>query len=100
LSYHSCKYCEKFSGDCGNHFKDKYGHTDFEIPKESVLDNYGVPNCFVDSNTKYKNLYERLREEIENLPNSDKYTLCLDKKHLVNILDALLIADKDEKSKR
>lgn len=32
MGYCDCKYCKRFIGDCGNHFKDLYGHTNFNIP--------------------------------------------------------------------
>ena len=93
-SYCDCKYCKKYKGDCGNHFIDSNGHINFEIPKETILDKYNNPTCFEDTRTKYKELYDRMKEDgicEYEIPDEEDFN---------NILNALLIADKEEKKKR
>ena len=63
MGYCDCKYCKKFIGDCGNHFMDSYGHINFDIPSESVLDKFNNPTCFEETRTKYKELHDRMKEE-------------------------------------
>lgn len=38
-----CRNCSQYEGDCGYHFKNGYGHTNFEIPSECATDRYN--NC-------------------------------------------------------
>ena len=41
-----CKKCKFYAGDCGYHFKDNFGHIDYEIPAEYVTDRFGDCNHF------------------------------------------------------
>ena len=94
MGYCDCKYCKKFIGDCGNHFKDSYGHINFDIPSESVLDKFNNPTCFEETRTKYKELYDRMKEDGicgYEFPDDEDFN---------NVLRALIIADREERKKR
>lgn len=79
---------------CGNHPTDYNDHKNFEIPSEYVLNQYNIPTCFVDTRTKYKELYDRMSDE--GLGN---YTFS-DKEDFYNVLRALLKMDEIERSNR
>lgn len=36
-----CKNCKLYDGDCGHHFKDAFGHINYEIPAEFATDLFG-----------------------------------------------------------
>lgn len=36
-----CRNCKRYKGDCGHHFVDSEGHTNFYIPEESACDGFG-----------------------------------------------------------
>lgn len=37
-----CKDCISYDGDCGRHYKDQFGHINYEIPAEHACDRYGI----------------------------------------------------------
>lgn len=80
-----CINCKKYIGDCGHHFKDIYGHIDFEIPSTSYLDQYGYASCYEEKRSKYMVAYD----DISNGGNTDINT----------ILEALSIAEEVRRKK-
>lgn len=94
MSWTDSKYCKNFKGDCGNHFVDLNGHTNFDIPSESKLDHYNIPVCFEDTRTKFMELHDRMKEEglgIYDFPDDEDFNI---------VLNALVIADNYERGRR
>lgn len=93
MAWCDCKYCANYKGDCGNHFTDIQNHIDYAIPKETMFDTNGVPRCFVDTDTKYAEIYKSLqnRADIKLLLSNDDFKI---------ISEALLIADRKSKESR
>lgn len=69
MIYKDCRDCKRYEGNCGNHFRDAWGHINYNIPSESSMDNsigdYG--NCFVPSEeyieSKRSEIVEKLASE-------------------------------------
>ena len=57
-----CKNCKNYIGDCKHHFKDSNGHIDYEIPRESVCDQYGVCVSYEEKRNKYQIALENIKE--------------------------------------
>lgn len=53
MNWYDCKYCKDYKGDCGNHYKDGNGHINFEIADISYCNQYGTPDCFKDTRSKW-----------------------------------------------
>lgn len=57
-----CKNCKSYKDDCGYHFIDSDGHIDYEIPKESSCDKYGVCVNYEEKRNKYQIALENIKE--------------------------------------
>ena len=57
-----CKDCSLYKGDCGHHFKDEFGHINYEICAESACDRFGDCNFYVDNVTMKKRCIIALEE--------------------------------------
>lgn len=93
MAWCDCKYCANYKGDCGKHFVDNSRHIDYTIPKETMFDSNGVPRCFVDTDTRYAEVYKSLQ-------NNSDIKLLLTNDDFKTISEALLLADEKEKENR
>lgn len=57
-----CKTCKKYKGDCGCHFRDELGHTDYDIPSEGACDIYGNCMSFEETRTECQIALDQLEE--------------------------------------
>lgn len=57
-----CKNCKNYKDNCGCHFIDSNGHIDYEIPRESICDQYGVCVSYEENRNKYQIALENIKE--------------------------------------
>ena len=58
-----CKNCKKFIGDCGNHHKDAFGHTNYEIPSIACTTRTGNCDFYEETRTKRKIVLSELERK-------------------------------------
>lgn len=61
-----CKDCEKYKGNCGNHFKDINGHIMWDTPAESMYDGAigDAPKCFIPSKAYQEKCNDKVIKEL------------------------------------
>ena len=106
-----CDSCEKYHGNCGNHFIDWDGHIRRDIPSESMYDNVvgDIPSCFIASKDYLKKQREKMfiplsvidaiKAEIEPYVYENKYAECIkeDMTGWICVSEVLKIIDRKVK---
>ena len=89
----TCKDCTKYPGNCGNHFKDRYDHINYEIAAETYVAESidGTPSCFIPNPA-----YIRLKRNVQIQRLIDLY----EPAYIKAAYERLFGADNEEKSRQ
>lgn len=93
MIYNDCRDCSKYTGNCGNHFRDSEDHINYNISAESYMDGVIGPyaSCFEPSDSYIESLKtEKIKKIIE------QYTV----KDLEQALEVIRLNPKEPTNKK
>lgn len=64
-----CKDCISYAGDCGRHYKDQFGHINYEIPAEYACDRYGICTSYRAKTSEFQIALDNLKEHEAEMKN-------------------------------